>query len=164
MTLTIEPLLPEHWPVVREIYAEGVASGRATFETGVPDWQAWDAGHVPECRLVALEAGRILGWAALSRVSGRRCYAGVAEVSVYVAQQAQGRGVGKALLQRLIGAAESCGFWTLQATIFAINEPSLRLHAACGFRVVGRRERIAQRDGVWHDTVVLELRSATVGV
>jgi len=119
----------------------------------------WDANHLPYCRFVAREGDRVIGWAALSPISRRAVYAGVAEVSVYVATAAQGRGVGKALLRALIAAAEDAGIWTLQGSIFSENRASLALHQACGFRIVGRRERIAQLHGVWHDTILVERRS-----
>jgi len=159
MTLRIEPLLPQDWPAVRDIYAEGIAAGNATFETQTPEWDVWDANHLPHCRFVAREGDRVIGWAALSPVSRRVAYAGVAEVSVYVATAAQGQGVGKALLQTLVAAAEDAGIWTLQGSIFPENTASLALHQACGFRIVGRRERIAQLHGVWRDTILVERRS-----
>src|SRR4051794_33294843 len=141
------------WPQVRAIYLEGIATGNATFETDAPSWEAWDAGHLTVGRLVARGDGRVLGWAALSPVSKRACYAGVAEASVYVGASARGRGVGRALLVRLIEESEAAGIWTLQGAAFAENAASLRLQSACGFRVVGRRERIGRLGGVWRDTV-----------
>lgn len=162
--MTILPLAAVHWPAVRTIYAEGMATGTATFTTEPPAWEAWDSGHLATCRLVATdETGLVLGWAALSPVSGRCVYAGVAEVSVYVAAAARGRGVGLALMQALVTASEQNALWTLQAGIFPENTASLRLHEAVGFRQVGRRERIGQLRGVWHDTLLLERRSAVVG-
>lgn len=165
----ISTMRPDDWEAVRAIYAEGIGSGLATFETSVPGWEDWDHNHLPNCRLVAwLEDGsageRVAGWAALSPVSRRKAYAGVAEISVYIAGWARGQGVGKALLNGLITEAEQAGIWTLQATIFAENTASLALHRVCGFREVGRRERIAQRDGVWHDTVIMERRSRVIGL
>ena len=158
------PLTAPHWPAVRAIYAEGMATGTATFTTEPPTWEAWNSGHLPACRLVATdEAGTVLGWVALSPVSGRCVYAGVAEVSVYVAAAARGRGVGLALMQALVAESEQNGLWTLQAGIFPENAASRRLHEAVGFRQVGRRERIGQLRGVWHDTLLLERRSAVVG-
>jgi L-amino acid N-acyltransferase YncA len=147
----------EDWPAVAAIYAEGLATGAATFETEVPSWQQWDAGHLRAPRLVAQNRD-IAGWAAVSAVSARPCYSGVVEHSVYVAGPARGRGTGRALLEALITAAPEHGIWTIQTAIMASNEPSLALHRRCGFRIVGRRERIARRDGVWHDTVLMELR------
>ena len=157
------PLTVDHWPAVRAIYAEGMATGTATFTTELPTWEAWDTGHLPTCRLVATDTpGQVLGWAALSPVSGRCVYAGVAEVSVYVGAAARGQGVGLELMQALVSESEQNGLWTLQAGIFPENAASLRLHEAVGFRLVGRRERIGQLRGVWHDTLLLERRSAVV--
>lgn len=158
-----EPLREGDWPEVRRIYAEGIATGNATFETDAPEWEAWDRGHRQDCRLVARDAGGLLGWAALSPISGRCVYGGVAEVSVYVAAAARGRGVGRALLAALILESERQGIWTLQAGIFPENESSLRLHRGLGFRDVGRRERIGRMDGVWRDVMLLERRSAVAG-
>jgi phosphinothricin acetyltransferase len=149
---------------VRTIYQQGIATGNATFETETPTWEAWDAGHLPTCRLVAGKDGRIVGWAALSPVSGRCVYAGVAEVSVYVAADARGQGIGKALLSALVEASEQEGIWTLQAGIFPENEASIALHKRCGFRVLGRQERLGQMDGVWRDVLLMERRSNVVGV
>ena len=158
-------MLPGHWPEVRAVYQEGVTSGDATFETEAPEWERWDASHLRSCRLVALEEGhRVAGWAALSPVSAREVYAGVAEVSVYVAADFRGRGVGRALLSALVQASESEGIWTLQAGIFPENVAGVVLHKACGFREVGRRERVGRLRGRWRDTVLLERRSRTVGV
>lgn len=162
--VSLRPMLAADWPQVRAIYAEGIATGHATFETTVPGWEAWDAAHRPDCRLVAVRGGEVGGWAALSPASRREVYAGVAEVSVYVAERARGRGLGRALLTALVEASEAAGIWTLQAGIFPENHASLRLHHACGFRVVGRRERIGRLNGVWRDTLLLERRSARVGV
>ena len=152
------------WPRVRAVYLEGIATGQATFETEAPDWAAWDAAHLNTPRLVARVGREFVGWAALSPVSRRAAYVGVAEVSVYVGAAHRGCGVGRALLQALVAASERCGVWTLQASIFPANVASLRLHTACGFRVVGRRERIAQLRGAWHDTLLLERRSRVLGV
>uniref|UniRef100_Q01XP2 GCN5-related N-acetyltransferase n=1 Tax=Solibacter usitatus (strain Ellin6076) TaxID=234267 RepID=Q01XP2_SOLUE len=157
MEFTIRTLLPPDWPAVRAIYLEGIATGNATFETVAPEWERWDAAHLPHCRLVAA-AETILGFAALSPVSARRVYAGVAEVSVYVAAQSRGAGVGKALLRELIRESETAGIWTLQAGIFPENEASLRLHQSAGFRIVGTRERIGRLAGHWRDVVLLERR------
>jgi phosphinothricin acetyltransferase len=152
------------WPAVRRIYAEGIATGDATFETKAPDWPAWDAAHRPAARLVAVDGDAVLGWAALSPVSGRCVYAGVAEVSVYVGAASRGRGVGRSLLAALVAESEAIGVWTLQSGIFPENEASLALHRGCGFRLVGRRERIGcTDDGRWRDTLLLERRSAVVG-
>jgi phosphinothricin acetyltransferase len=154
----------EDWDTVRAIYREGIATGNATFETDAPAWEAWDNGHLRACRLVAKTDGRVAGWAALSPVSGRCVYAGVAEVSIYVAGSARGQGIGQALLVALVEASERAGLWTLQAGIFPENAASLALHRACGFREVGRRECIGQMDGVWRDVVLMERRSKVVGI
>jgi L-amino acid N-acyltransferase YncA len=160
--LKIRDLRPGDWPEVAGIYAAGVGSRNATFETVVPPWEEWDARHLPSPRLVGLETGAVVGWAALSPVSARPCYAGVAEDSVYVARGRQGRGVGRALLEELVARSEAEGIWTLQTSIFPENRARLALHLRCGFRVVGVRERIAQLDGVWRDTVLLERRAGAV--
>ncbi|HEY7183016.1 MAG TPA: GNAT family N-acetyltransferase [Blastocatellia bacterium] len=163
MDFTIDLMRPQDWEFVKAIYLEGIATGHATFETEAPDWERWDAGHSPQCRLVARNGG-VLGWAALSPVSKRRAYAGVAEVSVYVAAKARGLGVGGALMRALIEASEARGFWTLQSGVFPENHASVALHIKHGFREVGRRERIARHHGVWRDTVILERRSSVAGV
>jgi L-amino acid N-acyltransferase YncA len=154
----------EDWPAIQKIYSEGIATGNATFETETPGWAKWDQGHRQDCRLVACDSHGVLGWAALSPVSDRRVYAGVAEVSVYVAAGAQGRGVGRMLLQSLVEHSERCGIWTLQAGIFPENVPSIALHKSCGFREVGLRQKIGQRDDIWRDVLLLERRSSKVGV
>lgn len=167
--LTIEPLTPGDWPAVRAIYADGIATGHATFEAEPPEWPAFDAGRLPAHRLVARAAGgEVLGWAAVSATSSRPVYAGVVEHSVYVAAAGRGRGVGRLLLDELIASTEAAGIWTLQSAVFPENTASLRLHEAAGFRVVGRRERVARMPygplaGRWRDTVLLERRSATPG-
>lgn len=160
----VEKMLAAHWPEVRAIYEEGLATGQATFETEAPEWERWDASHLQACRLIALDGGRVAGWAALSPVSARRVYAGVAEVSVYVGASFRGRGFGRALLEALVRESESKGIWTLQASIFPENAASVALHKACGFRELGRRERVGRHRGLWRDTVLLERRSRTVGV
>ena len=160
----INELREQHWQQVRAIYAEGLATGLATFETNVPSWESWDAGHLSCCRLIAQEGETIKGWAALSAVSSRRAYAGVAEVSVYVGERHRGEGVGRALLEALVRDSERSGIWMLQASIFALNGASVSLHARCGFRLVGRRERIARLNGRWLDTILMERRSRVVGV
>jgi L-amino acid N-acyltransferase YncA len=161
--MIVRELQPDDWPAVRAIYEEGIRSGDATFETEAPSWEAWDAAH-PELRLVAeRDDGSVVGWAALSPVSARRCYRGVGDESVYVAEGARGLGVGRALLERLVERSEAAGYWTLVAGVFPENEASLRLHRACGFREVGVRERVGELDGVWRDVVILERRSEVVG-
>ena len=157
------PMTEQHWPAVREIYAQGIATGNATFEQVVPDWKEWDARHLPACRLVALAGGKIVGWAALSPVSTRHVYRGVAEVSIYVADAAKRRGIGAVLLKALIAESEKSGIWTLQGAILAENTASIRLHQRAGFRIVGTRERIGCMNGTWRDTVLVERRSATAG-
>jgi phosphinothricin acetyltransferase len=160
----ITPMTAVDWPQVRAVYAEGIASGQATFETEPPDREAWDAGHLPHSRLVARRAGHVVGWAALAPVSRRVCYAGVTEISVYVAADCRGQGVGTILLRALVAESERHGVWTLQGATFAENASSLRMQAACGFRVVGRRERVARLHGVWRDIVLTERRSTAVGL
>jgi phosphinothricin acetyltransferase len=160
--LEVRELRPEDWPAVREIYEQGIATGNATFETEAPDWDAWDRTHLQGHRLAALQEGRVVGWAALSPVSSRCVYEGVAECSVYVAHGRRGRGIGFALLDRLVRDAEQAGIWTVEASVFPENYPSVALHRRCGFRVVGIRERIARLDGAWRDTVFLERRSKEV--
>jgi phosphinothricin acetyltransferase len=150
----------EDWIFVKEIYQEGLATRQATFETQAPTWEQWDGNHHKFARLVAETDGQIKGWAALSRVSGRQVYAGVAEVSVYVGSHARGAGLGHQLLKALIEESENNGIWTLQASIFPENVASVALHRHHGFREVGRRERIAQLDGVWRDTILFERRSS----
>jgi L-amino acid N-acyltransferase YncA len=161
--LRIEPMTHDDWPQVREIFEEGITTGLASFETAAPSWEQWDKDRLPHSRLVA-RGEAVLGWAALSPVSQRACYAGVAEAAVYVAAAARGQGVGRTLLEALIASAEAHGIWTLQGATLAENVASLALQKKCGFRVVGRRERIAKRDGVWHDTILTERRSKRMGV
>lgn len=163
-SVAIDELAPSDWDGVRQIYAEGIATGNATFETGIPSWDSWDSAHRPDSRLVAREGGQIVGWAALSRVSERCAYGGVAEVSVYVAAGARGKGLGRRLLGDLVRASEEAGVWTLQAGIFPENRASLAIHELCGFRVVGVRQKLGRLGGVWRDVVLLERRSPRVGV
>ncbi len=162
--VTIRQLHEDDWEEVRKIYLEGIATGQATFETEAPSFEAWDKAHLPFARIVAQHRGLLIGWAALSRVSQRQVYEGVAEVSVYVADSSRGKGVGRALLERLIDESERHGIWTLQAVGFPENTATVALHKRCGFREVGRRDRIGKLNGVWRDTVVLERRSARVGL
>jgi phosphinothricin acetyltransferase len=159
--MEVRDLRDEDWPEVARIYGEGIRTGDATFETEVPPWEAWDVGHLERHRLVAERDGAVLGWAALSPVSERCCYTGVAEVSVYVAPEAQGRRVGRALLERLAADSEADGIWTLQAGIFPENLASVALHQRCGFAVVGRRERLGRLNGEWRDVLLPERRSAS---
>jgi len=163
MSIEIDSLYADDWESVRAIYIEGIKTGHATFETDAPNWERWDGAHLKIARLVARESNEVIGWAALSPVSTRRVYAGVAEVSVYVAARARGRGVGRQLLTALISESERCGVWTLQAGIFPENESSIALHEACGFRKSGRRERIGKLGDVWRDIILMERRSPVVG-
>jgi L-amino acid N-acyltransferase YncA len=163
--MTIQQLTDSHWPAVKAIYEAGIATGNATFETQAPAWEAWDKAHLGHSRLVAVdEAGTMLGWAALSPVSSRCVYGGVAEISIYIAPKARGQGVGRQLLHALIVDSEAHGIWTLQAGTFQENAASIALHTQAGFRVIGHRERIGQHHGVWRNTVQMERRSPTVGV
>ena len=162
--LIIKPMQPDDWEQVRAIYLEGIATGHATFETDAPSWEQWNAAHLSFARLVARESDTLIGWAALSSVSQRCVYGGVAEVSVYVSQANRKSGVGRKLLNALIQESEGHRIWTLQAGMFPENAGSVALHQSCGFREVGRRERIGKLNGVWRDTLLLERRSPIVGV
>lgn len=159
--MQIRDLQPADWPDVVRIYEEGIRTGDATFETKPPSWEAWNAGHLAEHRLVVTLDDVVVGWAALSPVSGRRCHSGVAEHSIYVAERVRGLGFGRQLLGALVASSEAGGFWTLQSGVFPENEASLALHTALGFRVVGVRERLGRLHGVWRDVVLLERRSET---
>jgi L-amino acid N-acyltransferase YncA len=163
--ITVRPLYPSDWEAVRRVYLEGIATGNGTFETGSPDWERWDGSHRRDCRFVAARAGSrdVVGWAALTPASTRKVYAGVAEVSVYVAESARRQGVGAALLAALVEASETAGLWTLQAGIFPENTASLTLHERLGFRTVGVRERMGFGQGRWRDVVLMERRSPRVG-
>lgn len=158
-SVTLRPLETADWPAVRRIYAEGIATGHATFETEVPEHEVLAAKWLPGHRWVAEADGRVVGWTAVTPVSARECYAGVGESSVYVAAGTRGRGVGRALVNRQVTAADEAGLWTLQTSIFPENEGSIALHVSAGYRIVGVRERIARHHGVWRDTVLLERRS-----
>ena len=164
MSFLIDQMRPPDWDEVREIYLQGIAGGQATFETEAPDWENWDANHLAFARMVAREDEHLIGWAALSPISARRAYAGVAETSVYVASDQRGTGVGRMLLEALVSVSERHGIWTLQAIMFPENQASVALHRACGFREIGRRDRISKLNGVWRDTVLLERRSTRIGV
>ncbi len=162
--LDIRPMTAADWPEVCAIYEAGIATGNATFETSAPTYEAWDRSHLADHRLVARSADDdIVGWAALSPVSDRCAYGGVAENSIYIHHDARGRGVGRVLLDRLISSSEAAGFWTLQTGIFPENVASMALHQRCGFRVIGTRQSIGRLNGVWRDTLLLERRSTTVG-
>ena len=156
--MLVRPLDPDDYPAVAAVFAEGIATGLATFETKVPGWEEWDASHLPDHRFVAELDGQVVGWIAVVPYSRRAVYRGVGEESVYVAERARGSGVGRALLETMIESARNGGLWTLQAGVFTDNGASLALHRALGFREVGIRERIGQLDGVWRDVVLLELR------
>jgi L-amino acid N-acyltransferase YncA len=162
MRVEVRGLRPGDWPEVARIYAEGIETGNATFETEVPSWEAWDAAHLAEHRFVAELDGRVAGWISLAPVSSRCCYAGVAEISAYVAAEARSRGVGKELLAAAIESSERAGIWTLQTGVFPENAPSLGLLRRFGFRVLGTQERIGRLHGRWRDVVLLERRSEVV--
>jgi L-amino acid N-acyltransferase YncA len=159
----IDKMTAEDWDEVRAIYLEGLATKDASFEFEAPSWEEWDKKHHQDCRLVYRAGSRVLGWAALSPTSARWVYRGVAEVSIYITEGTRGEGLGRTLLDALIECAEANGFWTLQAGIFPENVPSVKLHERCGFRLVGRREKVGKHFGVWRDTVILERRSKNVG-
>lgn len=164
MNYQIESMNESDWEQVRDIYRQGLATGNATFETTAPDWEDWNIGHLVHSRLVARSENNVLGWAALSPVSKRQVYSGVAEVSVYVGENGRGNGIGRALLKSLIEISEQNGIWTLQASIFPENTASVKLHLQFGFCEIGKRERIAKLAGVWRNTVILERRSKLVGI
>lgn len=164
MDIAIEAMQTQDWPAVRAIYLEGIATKNATFENDAPEWEKWDSAHLKSCRLVARLNGQVIGWAALSPVSSRCVYAGVAEESIYISEAARGQGVGRKLLTALIEESEKAGLWTIQTGIFPENTVSLHLHERCGFRVLGVREKVGQMDGVWRDVVLMERRSRVVGV
>jgi L-amino acid N-acyltransferase YncA len=162
-TYRITPMTAEDWPAVEEIYRQGIATGNATFESETPGWEKWNANHHPHSRLVVRDGQRVVAWAALSPVSVRHVYAGVAEVSIYVAHAARGKGIGKALLAALIEQSERNGIWTLQAGIFPENTASIALHKSCGFHEVGQRERIGKLGTNWRNVFLLERRSQKAG-
>lgn len=163
-SVEIVPMTEQHWDAVREIYQQGIATGDATFEQSVPAYKEWNEFHLANCRLIACWNDKVLGWAALSRVSTRSVYQGVAEVSLYVAEEVRGRGIGRKLLGALVASAEENGIWTLQAAILAENAVSIRLHQQAGFRIVGKREKIGCLQGHWRDVVLMERRSTVVGL
>jgi phosphinothricin acetyltransferase len=161
--VTIEPMRREDWPAVREIYLQGIATGNATFDTDAPDWERWDAGHLPAARLVARdESGQVVAWAALSPVQRKSAYRGVAEGSLYVREDARNTGVGRRLSEAMVEASEEAGIWTVELWIFPENRASITLCESLGFRIVGVRERIGKREGRWRDVVVMERRSERV--
>jgi phosphinothricin acetyltransferase len=157
-------MTPQDWPAVRAIYLEGIATGVATFADSAPEWEEWDREHLAGCRLVVRSGGEVKGWAALSLVSRRAVYRGVAEVSIYVAERARRQGVGRLLLSTLIHHSEEAGIWTLQAGIFPENTPSIELHKQAGFRILSVREKIGRLNGEWRDVILMERRSTTAGV
>ena len=162
--MEIKKIKAEHYPEVVAIYLQGIATGIATFQTEATDWENWNKSHLSNCRLAAFDKGQMAGWTALSPVSGRCVYSGVAEVSIYIAENFRGKGVGKYLLLKLIEESESAGLWTLQSGIFPDNTASIRLHEQCGFRTIGYREKIGEKDGVWKDNIIMERRSKIVGL
>ena len=164
MNRVIDQMRAGDWAQVCSIYREGLAGGNSTFETEAPSWEKWDESHLPIARVVMREGEKVIGWGALSSVSRRPVYRGVAEVTVYVTESARGQGIGRELLEALIAESERNGIWTLQASIFPENVASVELHRRCGFREVGRRDRIATLNGVWRDTLLFERRSGLVGV
>ncbi len=164
MNVQIKKMGASHWEAVSKIYLEGIATGFATFETNTPTYDAWDKAHMQACRIVAIENEKVLGWAALSPVSSRCVYGGVAEVSVYVGKESRGKGVGKLLMKNLIKESEEEGLWTIQSGIFPENEGSIALHEKMGFRFIGKRERVGKLKGKWKDNLLFERRSKTVGI
>lgn len=165
MEYKIEEMKLSDWGQICNIYLQGIITGKATFQTEVPDWEDWDNGHINSCRLVARSEDVVLGWAALSPTSSRSCYAGTAEVSIYIDEKYKGQGIGTALLQRLIKKSEENGFWTLQSGIIRENTVSIATHKNCGFREIGIREKVAKmKSGIWHDVVLMERRSKIVGI
>lgn len=161
--IEITDMTPSHWEDVRRIYLQGIATGNATFETTCPDWNTWNASHRKDCRLIAMLNGQVTGWAALSEVSGRCAYSGVAEISIYVNADHRGQKVGDSLMEQLITKSEKSGIWTLQAGIFPENIPSIRLHKKHGFRIVGTREKIGKLGRQWRDIILMERRSRNAG-
>lgn len=164
INMEIRKLQAEHYPQVAAIYLQGIATRLATFQTEATDWATWDSSHLLIGRIAAFENNDMVGWAALSPVSSRCVYAGVAEVSIYIADNYRGKGIGKALLLNLIEESEAEGLWTLQSGIFAENVSSIKLHEQCGFRMIGYREKIGKKDGIWKDNIILERRSKIVGI
>ncbi|MGB6150881.1 MAG: N-acetyltransferase family protein [Pricia sp.] len=162
-TIQVRPMTSEDWKAVANIYSEGIDTGFATFETKVPTYEIWDKAHMKSCRVVATAEGLVIGWGALSPVSSRCVYGGVAEVSVYVGKNAWGKGIGRLLMETLISESEKQGLWTLQSGIFPENSGSIRLHEKVGFRYIGKRERVGKLHGVWKDNLLFERRSSVIG-
>jgi phosphinothricin acetyltransferase len=159
MNASIRTFEEKYWTSVSEIYAQGIATGIATFETKVPSYDVWNEKFIKTCRLVAVDGNQVAGFAVLSQVSKREVYKGVAEVTIYIEESQRGKGIGKLLLDALVFESENEGFWTLQAGIFSLNDASIELHKKCGFRIVGLREKIGKRNGIWYDNVLMERRS-----
>lgn len=164
VTMEIRPITKDNFPEVVEVYKQGLATNIATFQNDLPQWEDWNKGHLDFCRISIYENNKMLGWTALTPVSSRCVYAGVAEVSVYIAQNERGKGIGKILLNELIKQSEANGIWTLQSGIFSENQSSIRLHEKCGFRMVGFREKIGKKNGIWKDNILMEHRSKNIGV
>jgi phosphinothricin acetyltransferase len=164
MSIQIKKMTANDWDAVRSIYEEGIATGNATLETNVPSWESWDAAHMKECRQTAKEGPDVIGWAALTPVSGRCVYSGVAEVSVYIGENFRGRGIGKLLLEELIRSSEKHGIWTMQAGILKENTTSIELHKKCGFKILGVHEKLGKLNGLWRDIILMERRSSVVGI
>ncbi|MBB5334690.1 GNAT family N-acetyltransferase [Chryseobacterium koreense] len=162
--MKIQLITEDNFSDVVEIYKQGLATNIATFQNDLPQWEDWDKGHLSFCRISIYEDNKMLGWTALTPVSSRCVYAGVAEVSVYVSQEERGKGIGKILLAELIKQSEANGIWTLQSGIFSENISSIKLHEKCGFRMVGYREKIGKKDGIWKDNVLMEHRSKNIGI
>jgi phosphinothricin acetyltransferase len=160
--MEIRDLAASDWEAVKSIYEQGIATGNATFQTSAPAWEEWDIAHLGNCRIVGLENGKVIGWAALTPVSSRCVYAGVAEVSVYVDAEFSGKGFGLEILNQLVHLSEAAGIWMLQAGIFPENAASVRIHEKAGFRILGRREKIGKQRGIWRDTLLLERRSPLI--
>ena len=162
--MEIIPIHKDHFPEIAEIYRQGLETGNATFETNVPSWEDWDKGKLKHSRLVATLDNTVVGWAALSAVSDRCVYGGVAEVSIYISNDHQGKGIGKALILKLIEESESNGIWTLQSGMFPENEATVALHKSAGFRMIGHREKVGKLGNTWRDTIMMERRSKTIGI
>ena len=162
--MIIKNIEQQNFYLVADIYKQGIETGVATFQNDIPDWESWDKNHLPNCRIAAYAGNEMGGWAALTAVSSRCVYAGVGEVSVYVATDFRGKGVGEFLLNQLIKESEEAGLWTLQSGIFQENIRSIKLHLKCGFRLIGFREKVGKKDGVWKDNIIMERRSKVVGL
>ena len=162
--MRIIPLTNELWPQVKAIYESGVATGNASFSKKAPEWDEWDKSHIKNCRLIAADESDVLGWAALTAISDQCTFEGVAEISIYIAENSRGKGIGKKLLATIIIESEKNNFWTLESRIFPENLSSIKIHVENGFRIIGSRERIAKLNGIWRDTLLLERRSTKIGI